>query len=231
MPERALSWVWIALLAGCEPAIAKAPPDVAATADTAAPPSSSTKAEATHRAEEGSRFQVGDYIVYRYTGSFTKLPVVLRQRVVEKNLLRVVIDVVAERGSERRRWIQVITDQPEHRKENVIDELYEVVGGERRRLENVGNKDLHRLYEWSQAPCTGEHREAGHADIELAVAGAKFHCTCTKALRECLGKDAQVETCECENFVWLYASGEATALDDRTAIWKATVERFGNAQR
>lgn len=229
MSEVRLSLVAVALAAiACEPSIASAPPEVAATAPTAAPPAPATKAAAQARADEGSRFRVGDYVVYRYTGSFSKLPVVLHERVIEAQGRRLVIEVQAERGDERRHWIQVLTDTQENREANVVDELYEIAQGERRRLDNAGNRDLYRLFEWTLPPCKGDAQAAGKTDLQMEVAGVKFDCTCDKLMRECAGEPAQLETCECPEFVWTHASGEARALDDAATIWKVSVERFGN---
>jgi hypothetical protein len=78
-------------------------------------------------------------------------------------------------------------------------------------------------------PCS-DSQTAGTVDIEMPVAGARFGCTCSKALRECAGKPAQVEICECPDFVWTQASGEARPLDDPEVIWKSEVEKFGNTR-
>ena len=193
-------------------------------------PAPSTKRRAQERADRGSPFRVGDYVVYRYEGAYTKHPVVLRERILEKNVFRLVIQVDAERGSERRRWIQVVTDTAENRKKNVVDELYEVKDGTRQRLENTDNRDLLRLYEWTLPPCEGGGRAAGETELELSVAGARFSCVCKEALVDCAGKPSRLETCECPEFTWTHAGGEARAQGDAQLIWKVSVERFGNVK-
>jgi hypothetical protein len=49
--------------------------------------------------------EVGDYVVYRLSGSYTPTPIELRKEVVAKQGDRVVIDVTLARGDERLRWI------------------------------------------------------------------------------------------------------------------------------
>jgi hypothetical protein len=213
---------------GCDPSIGSAPPDVPATAATSPPASPAVRRQAEQRAEQGSRYRVGDFVVYRYTGSFSEQPVVLRERVIDKQGQRLTIEVTAERGQQRRGWIQVVSDTAENREKNRIDELYELTAGKRQRLPNADNADLLRLYAWTLPPCTGPEQAAGKVDMELPVTGVRFKCTCKRSQRTCAGKPAQIEICECPDFVWMHASGEVHALDDPELIWKAEVERFGN---
>lgn len=77
-----------------------------------------------------TRYRVGDYIVYRYSGAFSTAPVLLREGVRAQQGNRLRIDVTLTRGDEVRRWIQVLTDTAENQQNNVIDGLYEVIDGE-----------------------------------------------------------------------------------------------------
>jgi hypothetical protein len=150
--------------------------------------------------------------------------------VLEVDGTRLSIEVSAQRGDETRRWLQIVTDTPDNREHNVVDELYEVIGDEHRKLDNADNRDLLRLYEWTLPPCHGDSQHAGHVKLEMPVAGARLRCTCAKVLRKCNEEPAQVETCECPDLAWLHASGQATALDDGEVIWKMELTRFGNAE-
>jgi hypothetical protein len=217
-------------IAGCDSAIGAAPPDVPATAQTGTPTPRATRETAEQRAEQGSRLRVGDYVVYRYSGFYSELPVALREQVVAKQGNRLSIEVTAERGDEQRSWLQVVTDTPENREKNLVDELYELAGADRRLLKNAGNADLVRLYAWTLPPCTGAHRQAGEVEVELPVAGVRFKCVCTSIQRECAGKPSQIETCDCPDFVWRHASGEARPLDDPEVLWKTEVTEFGNTR-
>jgi hypothetical protein len=223
-------WIVAIALAGCDPSIGAAPPNVPATAKTGAPTPKATRETAEQRAEQGSRLRAGDYVVYAYSGSYSKLPVTLRERVLAQDGLRLTIEVAAQRGDEQKRWLQVVTDTPENREKNLVDELYELAGADRQHLPNADNADLMRLYAWTLPPCKGKHEHAGKVDVELPVAGVRFKCTCTSILRECSGKPAQIETCDCPDFVWRHASGEARPLDDAEVLWRTEVKEFGNAR-
>ena len=105
-----------------------------------APPAPSSAA-----VEPRTRYRVGDFVVYRYSGAFTTAPVELREEVRAQEGERLRIDVTLARGSERSRWVQVLTDTPENQRNNVIDALYELVNEHAVRLDNVDNRDAFRL--------------------------------------------------------------------------------------
>ena len=188
-------------LGACEPSLGPAPPEAPATAPK---PAKSTRRAAEDRAEEGVRLRSGDFVSYRYTGTFSEHPVVVSQRVIDGNGERLVIEVTIEHGSERRSFEKVVASR----------DLTE----------------LSSLHEWASPPCSGDAQSAGTVELEMPVAGARLPCRCDKVLRECAGKPAQVETCQCQGFSWGPASGIANAPDGATPIWKMEVTRFGNAR-
>lgn len=75
------------------------------------------------RAGSTTRYRPGDYIVYRYSGSYSEQPVFLEERIERVEGNRLWIHVIASRGEERREWIQVVTDTAENQEHNRIDEL------------------------------------------------------------------------------------------------------------
>ena len=87
-------------------------------------------------AHPSTHYRVGDFVVYSYTGEALPQPVTLREEIVQREGLRLHIQVEARRGSQVRRWVQVVTDTAENQANNFIDELYELIGTERRRLAN-----------------------------------------------------------------------------------------------
>jgi hypothetical protein len=183
---------------------------------------------ALERAREGSHYQVGDYVIYRYGGRLTPEAVTLTERISKKEGPRLTIEVEALRGSAARRWIQVVTDTPENKRKNVVDEIHERVGSALRQLANPDNRDLVRLYAWTLPPCSGSAQSAGKTELEMPVAGVRFRCECDKSLVECGGEPAQLELCDCPDFVWMHASGEARALATGEVLWKLEVAEFGN---
>ncbi len=96
-----------------------------------------------------SAYRIGDQVTYRYSGSYSAVPVTLEERVLAKEGLQLTIEVQATRGAEQLTWVQVVTDTAENQRAGVVDALYEVVDGERRLLANAcanaDNADLMRL--------------------------------------------------------------------------------------
>lgn len=79
-----------------------------------------------------TRYRKGDYVTYRYAGLFTPEPVELRERVVAQDGNRLTLDITATRGTQQLHWEQIVTDTPDNQRNNVVDALYEYVGGARR---------------------------------------------------------------------------------------------------
>jgi len=196
---------------------------VAFAACASAPP-----APVVARHEATTRYRVGDYVVYRYSGLFTPEPVLLRERVAEQRGNRLTIDVVATRGSERRHWQQVVTDTPANERNDVIDELYEYVGSERRKLANVGNADLERLYAWTVLVPDERARGVHTETAMLAIGRDELTCERTFGQNRWHGRALQFESFECPAFLWTHA--RARFWDDSTGeeILRADVAETGN---
>ena len=185
-------------------------------------------AQAVSHPDTSTRFRVGDYVVYHYTGLFTSEPVELRERISAREGKRLTIDVVATRGSEQRHWEQVVTDTPENERENVVDELYEHVGAERRKLANVGNADLMRLYSWTVLQPDGKASDVHTEKAMLTMGRDDFTCDRTFGKNTWHGRKVQFESFECPQFLWSHA--RARFWDDGTGeeILRVDVTESGN---
>lgn len=180
------------------------------------------------RRAPGTRFRVGDFVVYRYTGLFTPEPVELRERIIAQDGARLTIDVVATRGSEQRHWEQIVTDTADNGRNNVVDELYEHVGAERRKLANAGNADLMRLYAWTVLQPDGKAHDVHTDKAMFTIARDNFTCDRTSGRNEWHGRKLQFESFVCPEFLWSHA--RARFWDDGTGeeILRADVEDSGN---
>jgi len=179
-------------------------------------------------AEAVSDYRAGNYVLYRYEGSALEQPVDLREEVLEQKGLRLTIEVTATRGEESRQWIQVVTDTAENRSNNVIDELYEVVDGERRRLPNVDNEDAFRLYGWTLPPmCSGPADSKPTEVREVSITGEKHDCSCERAEQMCDDRSTNFEICDCESFLWTHAEGTITDAETNQVLWSIRVVEHG----
>ncbi len=174
-----------------------------------------------------SRYRVGDWVTYQYTGQFSEDPVSLREEVVAQDGLRLRIRVTITRGAEQRRFEQVVTDTPENRNENKVDELIDLDGDTAVPLANEGNKDLLRLYAWTLPPCEGK-QSAGESEMRsLELAGARFECKCSGFEQTCGGKAHHGNACECPKFLWTHGSASLRSAEDDEELWRVEVEDFG----
>ena len=191
---------------------------------SASPPA----AQVVSHSDASTRFRVGDYVVYRYTGLFTPEPVELRERITAREGKRLTIDVVATRGSEQRHWEQVVTDTPENERDNVVDELFEYVGGKRQKLANAGNADLMRLYSWTVLQPDGKARDVRTEKAILTMGRDNFTCDRTFGKNEWHGRKVQFESFVCPEFLWSHA--RARFWDDGTGeeILLVDVAESGN---
>lgn len=175
----------------------------------------------------GTRYEVGDFIVYRYTGAFTPAEVTLREEVTARRGDRLRIEVTATRGGEIRRWIQVVTDTPANQRDNVIDALYEVRDGAPVRLVNAGNQDAFRLYAWTFLEPEGRATDKRAAPCEKEIAGARFSCTCTAGRNRWRGRLVRFDESECPGFLWTHGPGAYVDESTGEDVLRTTVLESG----
>ncbi len=178
-------------------------------------------------ADPGTRYRAGDFVVYRYRGTFAPAPVVLREEVLAQDGNHLRIQVTAQRGAASRRWVQVLTDTPENQKNNVVDELWTEGDGGLVRLDNKGNADLIDLYSWTLPPCDGPPKPRDKAERSIEIASTRHECTCETASITCGGHGQRMETCECPDFLWTHASGSIRSTEDDSVLWQVEVVDAG----
>lgn len=175
-----------------------------------------------------TRYRVGDFVVYRFTGELVGAPVVLQERVTARDVNRLRIDIRAERAGELRRWVQVVTDTPDNQRNNRIDALYEVREGRYVHLENRANADLLRLYDWMAFNPDGPSFENASRACTEQLGGVAFSCACTESKAPAAGGTVHLKQSECADFLWTH--GPATIVEEGTGklILRAEVVKFGN---
>ncbi len=191
------------------------------------PPAAPADREAPTAPTPSTAYRVGDFVVYAYTGSALAAPVEIREEIVEVSGIRLTILVEASRGDERRRWKQVVTDTPENRANDVVDELYELVGQEERALTNEGNADIYRLYEWIVPPLDGPPSDIVRSTPSLALPGRTVQATCSAGIGSMAGEPARVTFCDSEDFLWTKVSGEITSLTGAELLYGFEVRDTG----
>lgn len=175
-----------------------------------------------------TRFREGDFVVYRYTGTYTKEPVVLREQILAQDGLVLRIGVSVRRGIDERKWVQVVTDTPDNRKGNVVDALYLDDHGNLRRLDNKKNADLYALYEWTYLVPDGKPLTVVDGKREVTLQGARFECDVHGGKTKVQGRIVSFEEVECPEFLWTHAGARFWDEGTGEELYKADVVAFGH---
>ncbi len=196
-----------------------------ALAHTTAAPAADDATE-TARAEDGAAASgraAGDFIVYKFSGTFRKAPLTLTQRVVSREGASITVDVTLE-GAGKTTALRVrMSDAPSTRGE--VESV--------RRLENGAERDAGiEVYEalMAEVALAADQNEEllGTEDRTVDVGGAALAVKQT-SYRVKVGKQkATLKTLERDGFAWGDLGGEITAKDG-TVLYKAEVVDMGGA--
>lgn len=179
-----------------------------------------------HAATSSTRYRVGDFVVYRYSGTSLPGPVTLRERIVQQVGNRLEIEVRAERGQEKRDWVQVVIDTPTNQREDRIEALYEVADGKRTLLANENGRDLLRLYEWVLLVPDGKSTEKMRVSAPFSLLGRPLACETSSGRNTVKGSAVRIETIECPDFLWTHAFGRFVAADG-SELFRVEVTDWG----
>jgi len=169
-----------------------------------------------------TRYRAGDWVEYRYTGSFTAQPVQLREDVVAQEGNRLTIDVTVVRGAERRRWRQVLTDTPENQRSEKIDALYDLNGDAPVLLANEANTDLYAFYAWTLPQPPGRPTHVSKATEQAEVGGRPLECMVERGEFD---GGVPFSFATCEAFLW--TNGAARIGADHAPLWQRDVIAYG----
>ena len=196
-------------------------PKVAATpleASAASQPAAATWAPAI------SKYREGDKVVYKYTGTFSAAPVTLTEvikTITAGNVLE--IEVTATRGTEVRRWLQVVTDTPENQKASLVDALFELdETGVKKKLENI-QTDLFRMYEWTlPQPMDAPPEKSERTKEAVDILGTEYMCDVERGENTLGGKKVTFAFRQCPGFLWTKGPSELLT-EDGSPVWKVEV--------
>ncbi len=180
-------------------------------------------------AESGTRYRVGDYVVYRYFGRHIgPEPRLLMEEVVSQEGDTLVLEVTLTEGhTVLRRWRQTVIDTAANRDANRVESLCEVQGETCVVLANESNADLFRMYDGlfitPDAPATqSEETEATHT-----VGGVEMTCTDRVTHVLVAGEAVDITEVECPDFLWTHAGASFLRADKRSLL-QVTVEATGS---
>lgn len=160
-----------------------------------------------------SRYRVGDFVIYRYSGSYLTIPVILTEKVIDKSENQLTIEVHWKSGDQKRTWKQVVTDTPENQKSNRVDRLLELRDGKEISLENRDNADLYRLFQGTYVVLDEPIRDAMTQASEMIVCGNQVRVVTRSGTQVVSGKKYHVDEYESSDFLWNHLGASYVGTD------------------
>jgi hypothetical protein len=190
----------------------------AADAEKVAP-----EAAASEAAEVTGARKAGDFIVYRFSGSFRKAPLTLTERVIERRGALLTVDILAEVG-ETKRQLRVKINEASAVKNDVVA-VSTIEGG----VEKAAGIEAYEAL-LAETSLAADENEAmlGAEDAMLDVGGAPLPVRKTSYRVRVGKKQATLRTVESEGFAWGDLGGEITAGNGKV-LYRAEVVELGHS--
>jgi len=165
----------------------------------------------------------GDFVVYRFSGSYRDKPLVLSERVVEKSNDRLTMAVTLDDGDAKHEF-RVTLDESSAAPGEVVSVTRLEDGASR----PMSVEEYESLLAITSLAADENEAELGAEDVLLDVDGSKMPCRKT-SYRVRIGKrHATMHTLESAVFAWGNMGGEITT-DSGKVIYRAEVVETGHA--
>ena len=155
---------------------------------------------------ETSKYEVGDYVVYKYYGSYRPEPVILTEKILSRigNKLEILVDWKS--GKESRSWKQFVTDTPFNQKNNIIDKLVRIENGKETELPNKDNLDIFKLYEGTYLMPQHSPSLVKDEKTTVTIGEDSYLCRTRVYKTKVLGRHADLTVTDSEEFKWTNVS-------------------------
>lgn len=174
----------------------------------------------------GTRYRVGDYVVYRFSGSMLASPLLMREEVTDQDGDRLTIEVSVTRDGETlRHWAQELIDTPENQAANHIEALCVFEGAA---CHEQPVEMLPQLYAETvvspDAPPTG----ITEATETRPIGPLQLECRVRRGQALFGGRPATFEELRCPDFLW--TNGNAAFVDAQTGdfLLQVDIAEFGS---
>lgn len=165
--------------------------------------------------------QPGDYVVYRFSGSYRDEPVTLTQRVVERSSERIIVDVTVDEGGEQQRLRLRIKDAGGH-----LGELISVARLEGNVQQPFGTAAYEKLMNELVLAADENEELLGSTSVTIDVGGGEIACTKTSYRVRVGAHEAVMATLSSDGFPWGHVGGEIVTLDGNV-LYKAEIIQLG----
>lgn len=164
----------------------------------------------------------GDFVVYKFTGSFRKEPITLTQRVLEVKGWTLVVEYTLKDGA-RKRTARVTLDKAPGAKREIVA----VIRVEGATQTAMSEADLDKWLAETVLAADANESTLGTENVTVAVGGKKLDCTKT-TYRVLVGKKkATMSSITSAGFAWGDVGGEIKA-DDGKLLYRAEVIDAGS---
>ncbi len=174
--------------------------------------------------EEAPQRKIGDYVIYRFSGSYRETPIVMSERVIDRQGSRVVMAVVLDEGGVKQE-LRLTIDESKAAQGDVIS-VARVEGG----VETPMSVDEYEALLANTSLAADENEaELGAEDVLLDIDGSKLPCRKT-SYKVRIGKSsATMATLESKVFPWENLGGEITT-DSGKVLYRAEVVEAGHGE-
>jgi hypothetical protein len=204
-------------------AVEAKPAEEAAKADADAAKAEVGSAEALADAPAHAARMPGDFVVYRFSGSFRKAPLTLSEKVVARDGSIVTIDLSLADGGAKKDELRVKIDEasPSH---NEVVSVARLEGG----AEKPATLDAYERL-MTRTTLSADQNEAvvGTEDVTVDVGGAAMPAKRTTYRVRVGKKKATLRTFESATFAWGDVGGEITTANGKL-LYKAEVIEAGH---
>jgi hypothetical protein len=174
----------------------------------------------------GTRYRVGDYVVYRYSGSLVGTPMLLREEITDQQDDHLTIEVTLTRdGQTVRRWAQEIIDTPENQSANRIEALC-VFDGEACHEQPV--ETLPQLYAEVLVSPDAPPTNVTETTETRPIGPLQIQCNVRAGDTTLRGRPTRFEELRCPEFLW--TNGNAAFVDTETGdfVLQVDIAEFGS---
>ncbi|MFN9808507.1 MAG: hypothetical protein ACK6CU_02615 [Deltaproteobacteria bacterium] len=174
----------------------------------------------------GTRYRVGDYVVYRYSGSLVGAPLLLREEITDQDSDHLTIEVSLTRdGQTVRRWAQEVIDTPENQSANRIEALC-VFDGDACREQPV--ETLPQLYAEVLVSPDAPPTNVTETTETRPIGPLEISCSVRAGDTTVRGRPTRFEELRCPEFLW--TNGNAAFVDTETGdfVLQVDIAEFGS---
>jgi hypothetical protein len=211
------------LLGGCGRAALTAPEHATTAARTeAAADTKTNSADAAALAGADGARKPGDFVVYRFSGSFRKTPLTLTEKVIAREGDAILLNVTADDGAQKRELKVKIGDAGEHK--NEVLAVWKIENGK----ETASTVEAYEAL-LASTTLSADSNDAvlGSEDVKVAVGKDTVDAKRT-SFRVRVGKrHGTLKTLESGAFAWGELGGEITT-DGGKVLFKAEVVDAGH---